>query len=491
MTDAELKEIQAEIDGKATNETLEKVRKVKTGDVLPPDGSYTYDDLANAERFLSAFGTDFCYLAEAKKWLFWDKTHWAFDQKNFVYELALCFVKDLYSPENCRDDVAFKHAKRSNNASGIENMLKIVRNKSTVTTDQLDTKPNLFNCQNGTIDLSTGEIKQHDRSDYITKLSPYHYNPDANCDRFLSFLEDIQPNLNIQNYLQQCLGYSMSATYTDRAFFILYGFGRNGKSVFVDLFSRIFGNYSQNTTADSLMKKQNNGIPNDIARLRGSRFITCSETEEGKQLHESLLKSLTGGDKITARFLFGEFFDYYFSGKLWIVTNHKPVIRDMSQGFWDRLKLIPFTTKIEKEKQIDKDTLLASLLDEASGILAWLVSGWQQYQEKNQLATPAEIQREIDDYKFEQDSIAQFIYECCETIAAFSEQNPDVYIAEENFKAKNPDVYAEYKKFCDANGEFARTQKRLSQNLAERGFTQQPENGVRTWKGFRLNKIEV
>lgn len=473
-TDAEIAQVQAEINERSASETLESVRMVKTGDVLPPAGAYTYDDLSNAERFLSLFGSDFCYLAEAKKWLYWDKTHWATDHKNFVYELALCFVKDLYSPENCRDDIAFKHAKRSNNASGIENMLKIVRNKSTITTDELDTKPNLFNCLSGTIDLITGEVGQHERSDYITKLSPYHYNPDASCARFLTFLEDIQPNPNIQDYLQQALGYSMSATYTDRAFFILYGFGRNGKSVFVDLFSRIFGNYSQNTTADSLMKKQNGGIPNDIARLKGSRFVTCSETDEGGQLNESLIKAMTGGDKMTARFLYGEYFDLYFSGKLWIVTNHKPIIRDKSQGFWDRLKLIPFTTQIEKEKQIDKDTLLSSLLDESSGILAWLVSGWQKYQELNQLTIPAEIQNEISTYRNEQDIIAQFFDDCVET--------------GEYFSIANTPLYERFRKYSNDNGEAKPLRQRLfTQSLKERGFVQERNMRERFWNGFRLS----
>ena len=487
--DAEIAEAAAEREDRIKSDAIDRASGSRTGDVLPPIGDVTYDDLSNAERFLRQFGDDIRYLAEAKKWLFWNRTHWQFDQENFVYELATLFVKNLYI--EATDAASFRHAARSNNAAGIDNMLKIARNKRTITTDDLDQRPQLFNCQNGTIDLTTGELREHDRNDFITKISPFSYNPDATCDRFLTFLDQIQPNKAIQRYLQHALGYSMSATYTDRAFFILYGFGRNGKSVFVDLFSRIFGNYSQNTTADSLMRKSGSGIPNDIARLRGSRFITCSETEEGKTLHESLLKSLTGGDKITARFLFGEFFDFYFSGKLWIVTNHKPTVRDTSTGFWDRLKLVPFTTSIEKEKQIDKDTLINELLTEASGILAWLVAGHLEYYRSKQLVEPDEIKAEVAAYKFEQDSIAQFIAECCETVEAYKAANPQLFVNQLHFTARNPEVYAEYKKFCEANGEFPRSQRRLSQNLAERGFTNRPEHGVRTWHGFRLQKIDV
>jgi putative DNA primase/helicase len=472
INDAELNEIQAEINAKEKASALEKVGAAKNGDVLPPTGAYTLDDLSNAERFIAKFGSDIYYLLEAKKWLFWDRTHWSFDQENFVYDLACEFVKDLYSAENARDAETFKHAKRSNNASGIEALLKIVRNKKTIETKNLDSKHDLFNCLTGTIHLPTGEIRPHDRNDLITKLSPFHYNEDAPCDRFNLFLEDIQPNASVRNYLQQALGYSMSATYSDRAFFILYGFGRNGKSVFVDLFSRIFGNYSQNTTADSLMKKSGgNGIPNDIARLKGSRFITCSETEEGKQLHESLLKALTGGDKITARFLFGEYFDFYFSGKLWIVTNHKPTIRDMSQGFWDRLKLIPFTTQINKEDQIDKDQLLNMLLDEASGILAWLVEGYRQYNEHRQLTAPEEIEKEIEAYKYEQDSLAQFIAECIEK--------------EDYARLDNRKLFGSYMAWCKENNMFAPTKTLFSRRMKERGFIQH-NSGGRYWEGLRL-----
>jgi putative DNA primase/helicase len=469
-TDEEIKAVAERIQAKEKAAGIEAANGSRAS-VLPPAGPYTYDDLSNAERFLAIYGTDILYLTEAKKWLFWNTTHWAIDNTNFVFELAADFVKSLYSPENARDADSFKHAKRSNNASGIDNMLKIVQRKKTVTTSDFDQKPDLFNCLSGTIHLPSGEIRAHDRSHRITKISPYHYNPDAACDRFLAFLDDIQPNPNIQDYLQQALGYSMSATYSDRAFFILYGFGRNGKSVFVDLFSRIFGNYSQNTTADSLMKKAGSGIPNDIARLRGSRFITCSETEEGKQLHESLLKALTGGDKITARFLFGEFFDFYFSGKLWIVTNHKPTIRDMSQGFWDRLKLVPFTTQIEKEKQIDKDQLLNSLLDEASGILAWLVAGYSKYYERRQLVTPAEIESEIEAYKYEQDSLAQFIAECIER--------------DECSRLDNRKLFGAYLEWTRENNMFAPTKTLFSRRMKERGFVQH-NSGGRYWEGLRL-----
>jgi phage/plasmid-associated DNA primase len=178
--DADLAEIAAERSTREKADALARSRSAgQTADVLPPSGDMTYDDLSNAERFLAQFGSDIRYLAEAKKWLFWNRTHWQFDQENFVYELATMFVKNLYV--EATDAASFRHAARSNNAAGIDNMLKIARNKRTITTDDLDQRPQLFNCQNGTIDLTTGEIREHDRNDFITKISPYSYNPDAPC----------------------------------------------------------------------------------------------------------------------------------------------------------------------------------------------------------------------------------------------------------------------------------------------------------------------
>ena len=479
--DAEITATQKTINDAAAGRQLSSAKT--PSDVLPPI-EWTDDDLSNARRFDQAFGKDFIYVKERKAFYQWRGTHWELDTEDFVYSLATEFVADLYAPENITSAEKFKHAKRSNNAAGIDAMLKIFGKLKTTSIDRLDQKPDHFNCKTGTIYLPTGDVQPHNRDDLITKIAPYEYNPDAECSRFLDFLNDIQPVASIREYLQQALGYSMSATYRDRAFFILYGYGRNGKSVFLDLFSKIFGGYSQNTTADSLMKKPTGSIPNDIARLRGCRFITCAETEEGKRLHESMLKQLTGGDVVTARFLFSEFFDFYFSGKIFIATNHQPAILDTSQGFWDRLKLIPFTVQIAPEKQIDKDTLLYSMLDEAAGILAWLVEGFQKYQDRRRLVEPAESRAEVEAYRFSQDSIAQFIEEMLEVMPEPGSTPP---ITDQlAYKANNADVYSAYKKFCEQTGEMARTQRRLTQNLKERGFRQQPEGGKRVWHGFYL-----
>lgn len=494
MTDAEIEEARAEIDSKSADKALEKVRKIKTGDVLPPDepGEFVFNDLGNARRFLNIFGEDLLYLEAAKKWLIWEENHWGTDNTNFVYDMAFEYVDTLFSAENlASNSKAFAFAKSSNDVPRIDRMLKVVQRMRTAPVESFDEQPYLLNCRNGTLDLQTGELRAARREDRITRSVNCDYIPDLTSRTFESFLETIQPDPDIRAFLQRSIGYSLLGNVRERSFWILYGTGNNGKSIFINLFKNLLGEYASATTTSSVMATKQSSIPNDIARLKGKRFIIIPETEENERLNAALIKALSAGDMVTARFLFGEYFNFYFSGKLWIATNHKPTITDHSKGFWDRLKLIPFTQDIPPNKVIKSDLLMSQLLADASAILNWAVLGCRDYFDLDGLSVPKVIQDEIDAYRFEQDSIAQFVADRFETMKAFQEEFPDVYIDEERFKAKNPEVYTEYKKFCEVNGENARSQRRLSQNLAERGFTQQPENGVRTWKGFRLNKIEV
>jgi putative DNA primase/helicase len=312
-----------------------------------------------------------------------------------------------------------------------------------------------------------------------------NYDPDAESPAFKSFLETIQPDPSVRAFLQRSIGYSLLGKVRERSFWILYGTGNNGKSIFVNLFNNLLGDYASATTTASVMAGKQNAIPNDIARLRGKRFIIIPETEENERLNSALVKALSAGDKVTARYLFGEFFDFYFSGKLWIATNHKPAITDHSKGFWDRLKIIPFSQDIPKDKVIKSDDLMAQLLAEAAGILNWALLGCQDYFDLDGLETPAVIQAEIDAYRREQDSISQFIEERCLTIEQALANNPDAYIIPAEYRVTNKDLYDSYKQFCQDNGEFLRSHRRLTQNMIERGFKQM-NSGGRFWEGVRL-----
>src|SRR5690606_20900317 len=425
----------------------------------------------NARLFASRYHYSLRWQSDAGRWLTWNQTHWEPDNTGLVMRIAQEFAKSLYDivPDLARSkdefQTAFRHATRTNKLAGIRAFLELAKSELTITSNSLDQEPFLLNTLSGTVDLKTGELRKHRPTDYLTKLCPFHYNPDGDCSTWLEFLETILPDATVRDYLQKAIGYSLTGVVRERAFFICYGFGRNGKSVFIDTISKLLGDYARNTTADSLMRKQMASIPNDIARLKGARFVTTAETDEGRQLHESLIKSLTGGDKITARYLFNEFFDFYFEGKLWLATNHIPVIKDQSNGMWDRIKLIPFSVTIDPAKAIDKDELVELLLGEAAGIMAWAVEGCLQWQREKRLITPEVIEREVARYKYEQDSIAQFLEERTET--------------GEYFEIENSALFNAYREYCHDNNEFQFSHRRFSQKLYERGFTQ-----TRTSKRF-------
>lgn len=486
ITDRELSDLENDVRAARKHALGPRGDGPATAELLPPEDGIRYDDLSNAERFLSVAGEDLLFAAEPKKWFIWSGTHWTVDNTNFVFELAAAFVRDLYSPENLvRDDAAFKHARRSNMRSGLNALLEIAQRKQSVSIDTFDVQPYLLNCRNGTLDLRTGSLNAHRREDRITRTVNSDYDFDARSKLFDAFLATIQPDAAIRAFLQRSIGYSLLGVVRERSFWILYGTGNNGKSVFVNLFNNLLGEYASATAAASVMAGKAASIPNDIARLKGKRFVIIPETEENERLNSALVKSLSAGDTVTARFLFGEFFDFAFSGKLWIATNHKPAITDHSKGMWDRMKLVPFTQDIPADRVIKADDLSARLLADAPAILTWAVLGCRDYLELDSLDVPPVIQAEIDAYRREQDSIAQFIEERCITFEQARANNPADYIVPGEFQVTNADLYKAYKQFCADNGEFLRSHRRLTQNMIERGFKQR-NSGGRYWEGVRL-----
>ena len=440
-----------------------------------------WDDIGVSRLFVDSVADKAKFSRERGKWLLWNGKFWETDTKERIGIIAQDFAQSLYKKiadfnlTTAEFNDASRQIKRSNSNSGLKSFLELSKAHLSVMNSELDCNPYLLNCKNGTIDLRKEEIRAHSAADLITKCVPFDYEKDAKTPNYDKFITTVQRVPETVEFIKRSIGYSLLGIARERAFWILYGNGNNGKSVFIDLWSEILGDYASATTASSVMNSKNDRIPNDIARLAGKRFIVIPETEENERLNASLIKALSAGDKITARFLFGEFFDFYFSGKLWIATNHKPGVTDHSKGFWDRLKLIPFEVDIPKEQVIKRDILLGNLLSEAGGILAWAVRGCREYFEADSLGVPAHIQNEIDDYKYDQDSIAQFVDECCAEGADHTESNKT--------------LYQRYSDFCKDNGEYTRSQRRFTQNLKERGFTQQRNQGGyvgRYWEGIML-----
>jgi P4 family phage/plasmid primase-like protien len=300
----------------------------------------------------------------------------------------------------------------------IEAMLKLARAYLRVEPDELDSDIWLFNCENGTIDLRTGKRREHRREDYITKLCPIEFDPDAQAPRFERFMSEIFADRDpLVRFTQRYAGSALSGETKDRAFVILHGAGKNGKTTLLEVLRHVLGDYAKDTPIETFMQKTYEGVGNDVAMLRGARFVTASESDKGRKLAVAKVKSLIVAQTVTARFLFQEPFSFKPELKLFIATNHKPVIEETTEAIWDRVNLLPFDVRFEG-KDADAD-LQEKLIAEAPGILAWLVRGCLEWR-RSGLNPPPEVRAATAEYRTEMDPVGRFIDEECEAIPGIS-----------------------------------------------------------------------
>ncbi len=330
--------------------------------------------------------------------------------------------------------------------------------------ENLDTHPYLLNVANGTVDLKTGKLRPHDRADLLTKIAPVDYDPAAGCGEWEKFLARVLPDADVRAYLQKAVGYSLTGSISEQKMFIAHGPGANGKSTFLELLATMLGDYGQSAPMDTfIVKKHGGGIPHDVARMVGARFISTVEANEGVRFNESLVKQLTGGDRISARFLYQEFFDFTPTHKLWLSVNHKPEVRGTDHAIWRRLVLLPFDVVI---LEAERDARLGEKLRaELPGILAWAVRGCLAWQADG-LKAPDTMVRAAAEYKEENDTIATFIEDCTTRVTGA--------------KMTKLPVFERYVRWCHTNNEQPLTSRAFSIRLAEHGVQGRPqrENAV-------------
>ncbi len=259
--------------------------------------------------------------------------------------------------------------------------------------------------------MKSSEFYTFKPEDMITRTAYVTYDPQAKCERWDKFLDEIfLSNKEMIAYMQRVVGYSMTALNTEQCMFILYGHGRNGKSKFIESIVNIMGDYAMNCPSSTFVAKQGNPIPNDVARLKGARFVTAIESNQNVTFDESMIKQMTGGDRITARFLNKEFFEFTPTFKIFFATNHKPNIRGTDTGIWRRINMIPFGLNITEEQE-DR-TLGIKLRNEASGVFNWMIEGYKQWV-KMGLCAPNSVKEATELYREEEDDIGQFISQEC------------------------------------------------------------------------------
>lgn len=437
-------------------------------------------DLGNAKRLVERHGADLRYCQARNSWLVWDGRRWAWDESGETERRAKETVLSWYAeaaelPAKERKQL-ISHAMKCEAASRLEAMIKLARTEVgvPVAMGDLDRDPWALNCLNGTLDLRTGELRPHNPSDLMTRLVPVDYDALEDCPTFLAFLHQILAGKSdLIQFLQRAIGYSLTGLTVERCMFILWGGGKNGKSTLLDTVLELLADHAARTNTDTLMAKHHPGIPNDIAALKGMRFVFASEGEEGQRLAESKVKDITGGDTISARFMRGEWFSFRPEFKLWLGTNHRPAIRGTDDAIWDRIKLVPFTVRIPPEEQ-DK-SLKGKLLTEAPGILAWAVEGCLAWQ-RDGLGEPAEIADATKQYRSSEDVIGRFLGERCEF--------------HDTANVTKKALYGAYKSWCEEQSEEYVTQKAFGMRINEMGLDEAREyvgkDRARIWIGIAL-----
>ena len=429
----------------------------------PAPVQMTEDALADA--FTQEHSEDWRYVAGWGQWLTWTGTVWRKEDTLQAYDLSRQICRGA-----ARKAANAKLKAKLSSASTIAAVERIARadRRHAETTEVWDRNPWLLNTPGGIVDLQSAAVGPHDRPAYMTKITAA--SPDGDCPTWCAFLDTVTGgDIELQRYLQRMAGYCLTGVTTEHALFFLYGTGANGKSVFANTLTAIIGDYAAVAAMDMFMASHGDRHPTDMAGLRGARVVSAIETEQGSRWAESKLKALTGGDRITARFMRQDFFEFTPQFKLLVVGNHKPSIRNVDEAMRRRLHMIPFTVTIPPGKR-DK-RLPDRLLAERDGILAWALKGCLEWQ-RTGLMPPASVLAATEEYFEAEDALGRWLEERCDL-------GP-------NLKATSGDLYTSWKNWAEANGEYAGSNKRFSETLTARGFHRANTSTARGFRGLAL-----
>jgi putative DNA primase/helicase len=380
-------------------------------------------DLGNAQRLMARHGHDLRYSHMSNTWYVWDGIRWAPDHTGEAQRRAKDTVRQIYG-EACGElDVERRReiaawAKTSESESRLRAMVSLAQSEPGVPVlpREMDADPWLFNCLNGTIDLHTGDLRPHRREDLLTKVAPVVFDPEAQSDVWNRFLDyATSGDAEVQAFLARAVGYSLVGAPSEEKLFFLHGPAAAGKSTFIEAVKAAFGDYAMTADFETFIRRKDvTGSPrNDIARLAGARLVVSIEVDEGKRLAEGLVKTITGGDTVTARFMYQEAFEFAPQFTLWLVANHAPVVNDEDDAMWRRILRVPFE-RVVPEKQRDPSLKLTLKNPAIAGpaVLAWAVRGcldWLQHG----LAIPRSVTTATESLRTTMDPLGAFLDEYC------------------------------------------------------------------------------
>ena len=438
-----------------------------TNDPLPQE---PMTELGHAHRFVEVFEHQVRYVPSWKKWLVWDGTRWEQDTTNRPTRWMAAIARTVTAHAIASGDKsATQGAKRLESRSSVAGALALASAQQQLVVDYrvLDADPFLLNCRNGTLDLRTDELRPHDPADLLTKVAGAAYEPDAKSAEFDRFLSEIQPSEEMQQYVACLLGHALEGRQVTHILPIFVGPGANGKTTLINQVKLALGEYAGEAAPGLLIARHFDQHPTEVADLHGLRLVTLQETDRNRNLAEATVKRLTGGDRVKARRMGQDFWEFVPSHTFVMVTNHKPIVQGTDEGIWRRLQIVPFSVRITKEDEALPDRLAL----DAEATLAWLVDGYRSWKADG-LVQPAAVVTATEEYRKESDVLGRFLSERCEQVLTDETRSAILYHAFEDW--------------CDSNGERPGTQMAFSTELTNRGYDKKHTRHGKVWKGLRL-----
>jgi putative DNA primase/helicase len=464
------------------------ILEVQMSDIPQNPGAHDpCTNLANAHRLVNHFGSHLLFV-KGIGWHTWSPP-WRHDElgaervahglgKIIAQEAAdmaqwVAAASNKAEREELESEMnrRFKWASSSESAQNVAASLSMARPLLSCEAGAMDAAVDLLGLPGGVLDLSTGDHREHRQNDRLTRVAGCDYNPSAKCETWQRFLGEIMGgDAELLDYLQRLFGYALSGRRGEHILPIFYGSGANGKSTLLATMQRVLGEYSSTAAPGLLIASGGTDHPTGLAALQGRRLVVASETGEAGRLNEELVKALTGGDRITARRMRQDFYQFDPSHILVLQTNHKPRVTGSDEGIWRRLRLVPFAVTVAADK---RDVRLPEKLQaELPGILAWAVEGWRKYQAEG-FSTPAAVTAATSEYRDASDQIGAFVADCCEVGS--------------HHTAAAGDLYRSYSTWCDEAGERPRMQREFGMRLGERGFeASKGTGGIRRWRGLMI-----
>lgn len=439
-------------------------------------------DVGNGARFVVHCADRVRYVHEWKAWVLWDGVRWRRDITEEVWEAAKQSVRGIYREAHTATDpnrraALAKWAVSSESVARIDAMLRVARadRHVAISASDLDTHPHLLTVTNGVLDLESGRLLAARQEWLLTKQIPVAFDAKARCPKFLKFITDVMSgDRDLVRYIQRVFGYLLTGDTREQCFFVWWGAGENGKSTFMNVLVALLGeDFARRTRMETWIAQQRGagGASEDIARLHGARMVSAVESEEEHRLAESLVKELTGQDRVSARFLYKESFEYVPQFKLIIVCNHKPLMRGDDAAMWRRVRLIPFERRFTPREQNKK--LFDELRQELPGILNWALAGCLDWRAKG-LVEPKVVTAATAEYRTSSDTLLSFFDDCCERDAKASVAFALLYRA--------------YTEWSRRNGHRPMSATKMGRQLKDRGFTASKGGGTgRAYSGLRLN----